>query len=184
MKITAIIGSLRQSSIHRGIFESYKELAKEFFALEEGVIRNIPLYNEDDGDNDIAHQLAEQIMHSDGVIFFAPEYNYSIPGVLKNAIDWLSRATPQPFAGKPASIIGASPGAIGTARMQYHLRQIGVYLNLQFLNKPEVMISSSFDKVKNGVIQDEATIEFLKLHAGKFQKFSSQFLRNNIISSQ
>ena len=68
--------------------------------------------------------------------------------------------------------------------MQYHLRQIGVYLNLQFLNKPEVMISSSFDKVKNGVIQDEATIEFLKLHAGEFQKFSSQFLRNNIISSQ
>ena len=108
MKITAIIGSLRQNSIHRGIFESYKELAKEFFTLEEGVIRNIPLYNEDDGDNDIVHQLAEQIMYSDGVIFFAPEYNYSIPGVLKNAIDWLSRATPQPFAGKPASIIGAS----------------------------------------------------------------------------
>ncbi|MCB1586283.1 MAG: NAD(P)H-dependent oxidoreductase [Xanthomonadales bacterium] len=70
MKITAIIGSLRQNSIHRGIFESYKELAKEFFTLEEGVIRNIPLYNEDDGDNDIVHQLAEQIYHSDGVIFF------------------------------------------------------------------------------------------------------------------
>ena len=172
MKITAIIGSLRQNSIHRGIFESYKELAKEFFTLEEGVIRNIPLYNEDDGDNDIVHQLAEQIMHSDGVIFFAPEYNYSVPGVLKNAIDWLSRATPQPFSGKSASIIGASPGQIGTARMQYHLRQIGVYLNLHFLNKPEVMISGSNDKIKNGIINDESTLSFLKHHAEEFHKFT------------
>jgi chromate reductase len=172
MKITAIIGSLRQNSIHRGIFESYKELAKEFFTLEEGVIRNIPLYNEDDGDNDIVHQLAEQIMYSDGVIFFAPEYNYSVPGVLKNAIDWLSRATPQPFSGKSASIIGASPGQIGTARMQYHLRQIGVYLNLHFLNKPEVMISGSNDKIKNGIINDESTLSFLKHHAEEFHKFT------------
>ena len=172
MKITAIIGSLRQSSIHRGIFESYKELAKEFFTLEEGVIRNIPLYNEDDGGNDIVHQLAEQIYHSDGVIFFSPEYNYSVPGVLKNAIDWLSRATPQPFSGKSASIIGASPGQIGTARMQYHLRQIGVYLNLHFLNKPEVMISGSNDKIKNGIINDESTLSFLKHHAEEFHKFT------------
>ena len=172
MKITAIIGSLRQNSIHRGIFESYKELAKEFFTLEEGVIRNIPLYNEDDGDNDIVHQLAEQIYHSDGVIFFSPEYNYSVPGVLKNAIDWLSRATPQPFSGKSASIIGASPGQIGTARMQYHLRQIGVYLNLHFLNKPEVMISGSNDKIKNGIINDESTLSFLKHHAEEFHKFT------------
>ena len=172
MKITAIIGSLRQNSIHRVIFESYKELAKEFFTLEEGVIRNIPLYNEDDGDNDIVHQLAEQIYHSDGVIFFSPEYNYSVPGVLKNAIDWLSRATPQPFSGKSASIIGASPGQIGTARMQYHLRQIGVYLNLHFLNKPEVMISGSNDKIKNGIINDESTLSFLKHHAEEFHKFT------------
>jgi len=172
MKITAIIGSLRQNSIHRGIFESYKELAKEFFTLEEGVIRNIPLYNEDDGGNDIVHQLAEQIYHSDGVIFFSPEYNYSVPGVLKNAIDWLSRATPQPFSGKSASIIGASPGQIGTARMQYHLRQIGVYLNLHFLNKPEVMISGSNDKIKNGIINDESTLSFLKHHAEEFHKFT------------
>ncbi|MEZ5496242.1 MAG: NADPH-dependent FMN reductase [Gammaproteobacteria bacterium] len=172
MKITAIIGSLRQNSIHRGIFESYKELAKQFFTLEEGVIRNIPLYNEDDGGNDIVHQLAEQIYHSDGVIFFSPEYNYSVPGVLKNAIDWLSRATPQPFSGKSASIIGASPGQIGTARMQYHLRQIGVYLNLHFLNKPEVMISGSNDKIKNGIINDESTLSFLKHHAEEFHKFT------------
>lgn len=174
MKIVAIIGSLRNDSLHRELFESYKKIAEKEFDLEEGIIDQIPLYSEDINHPESVQQLAEQIHAADGVLFFSPEYNYSVPGVLKNAIDWLSRINPQPFAGKSASIIGASPGAIGTARMQYHLRQIGVYLDLQFLNKPEVMISSSFDKIKNGKIIDESTVDFLHYHAGEFRKFVSR----------
>ena len=102
------------------------------------------------------------------MIFFTPEYNYSIPGVLKNAIDWLSRNDLKPFNNKLAAVLGGSPGNIGTARMQYHLRQVGVFLNLNFLNKPEVMIGKVFSKVTDGEITDKDTIDLLNRHIQQF----------------
>lgn len=174
MKVVGIIGSLRKDSIHRQIFNHYKEICSDFFDLEEGVIAGIPMFDGEDMDNEQVSALADQIRDADAVIFFSPEYNYSLSGSLKNAIDWLSRMNPQPFAGKPATIVGASPGNAGTARMQYHLRQIGVFLDLRFLNKPEVMIAGVFDKVKEGRIIDEPTIEFLRSHAERFNAFVQQ----------
>ena len=174
MKMVGIVGSLRKDSIHRQVFNHYREIASETFAVEEGVIAGIPLFDGEDMDNPVALKLADQIRAADGVIFFAPEYNYSVSGALKNAIDWMSRMDPQPFAGKPASIIGASPGNVGTARMQYHLRQIGVFLDLRFLNKPEVMIGGAFDKIKDGRIVDDSTVKFLGSHAERFAAFVNQ----------
>ena len=175
MHMTGIVGSIRKDSIHRLIFNHYKEISGDRFELSEGVIHGLPMYDGEDMDNPLGTQLADQIVRSDGVIFFTPEYNYSIPGVLKNAIDWLSRYDPQPFAGKPATIIGASPGNAGTARMQYHLRQVGVFLDIHFMNKPEVMISSAFDKIKGGKITDAPTTDFLNRHAEAFGGFAKLF---------
>ena len=129
MKIIGIIGSLRKDSIHKQLFAEYQAMTEDLFELEQGTFAGLPVYDGEDSDNPVVHKLQQQILDADGVIFFTPEYNYSVPGGLKNAIDWLSRCDPQPFFDKPAAIIGASPGAIGTARMQYHLRQIGVFLN-------------------------------------------------------
>jgi len=170
MKVLAIIGSIREGSIHRSIFESYKEICKDQFELVEGQIENIPMYKGID-DEPVVLDLAKQIVDADAVLFFSPEYNYSVSGVLKNAIDCLSRVKPQPFASKPAAIIGASPGNIGTARMQYHLRQIGVFLDLHFLNKPEVMIGKAMDKFTDGKLTDKDTLDFLGSHAESFKKF-------------
>ena len=173
-KVIGIIGSLRTDSVHRTLFKEYQHLAQENFELTEGEIKALPLFNQDLQTPKDATELATQIDDADGVIFFSPEYNYSIPGVLKNAIDWLSRDERQPFDRKPSTIIGASPGNVGTARMQYHLRQVGVYLNLSILNKPEVMIGKAFDKITNGKITDESTVEFLQKHVKAFSEHLSR----------
>jgi chromate reductase len=109
------------------------------------------------------------------LLFATPEYNYSIPGVLKNAIDWVSRPPDQPFAGKAAAIIGASPGPTGTARAQYHLRQVGVFLDLHFLNKPEVMISSAADRFDaDGRLKDEKTAEIIRKLMGNLHHWTEK----------
>jgi chromate reductase len=118
--------------------------------------------------------MAEAIRAADGVVIVTPEYNYSVPGVLKNAIDWLSRLPSQPFAGKPLAIQSASPGALGGARAQYHLRQMLVFLDAMVLNKPEVMVSGAASKISpEGELTDEATRKFL---AGQLEAFAA-FIR-------
>ncbi len=103
------------------------------------------------------------------------EYNYSVPGALKNAFDWISRVPKQPFAGKPASVIGASMGSIGTARMQYHMRQIGVFLDMQFMTKPEIMVGKVQTLIdESGKLSDGATLEHLRAHFSAFAKFASR----------
>lgn len=103
--------------------------------------------------------MADSIRGADGVLIVTPEYNYSVPGVLKNALDWLSRVTPQPLAGKPVAIQTGSPGTIGGARAQYHLRQMMVFLDAQVLNKPEIMIGGMPSRIDPTTheITDEAT---------------------------
>ncbi len=168
-KVIGIVGSLRKDSLNRVVFNEYKTLCQNSFELMEADIKDLPLYNQDlEGKVEAATNLGSQILNADGVIFFSPEYNYSIPGVLKNALDWVSRDSRKPFDKKFASIIGASPGSVGTARMQYHLRQVGVFLNINFLNRPEVMIGNAFEKIKDGQIQDAKTKDFLKSHVQIF----------------
>lgn len=177
MNIAVFVGSLRKDSYNRAIYEIYKKLAGNRLIFTEVKIDHFPHYNADLHQNGFPNEVltANQIIkESKGILFFTPEYNYSLPGFLKNGIDWLSRLDPQPFDKKLAAIIGASPGKIGTARMQYDLRKTGVFLNLHFLNKPEIMISNVHELInKDGEITDESTIKFLEKHIDAFIKFIS-----------
>lgn len=174
MELGVMIGSLRKDSYNRKLFEYYQQLSAGVFSFYEVPTSDFQLYDSDlEGEKpQIINAHAERIRASAGVIFFSPEYNYSLPGHLKNALDWLSRVTNQPFEGKKAAIIGGSPGGIGTARMQYDLRKIGVFLNMNFLNRPEIMVSKVHEKFneKHQLI-DEQTIEIMKTHIKVFSDF-------------
>ncbi|MGB2058894.1 MAG: NADPH-dependent FMN reductase [Alcanivorax sp.] len=165
MKVLAIAGSLREKSYNRGLVRAARALAPAGMEIIEADISDIPLYNgDDDGDTQPAPvlALAEKVKEADALLFASPEYNYSIPGVLKNAIDWLSRVPGGIFAGKPAAIMGASMGGMGTSRSQYHLRQVLVFLDVHPLNKPEVFVSAAHEKCDgNGDLQDEKTREMI-----------------------
>ena len=149
--IVALVGSLRAKSYNRALLNAAIELLPSGHRIEIAEIGELPLFNEDLEANPPASvsKLKQQIAAADAVLFVTPEYNYSVPGVLKNAIDWASRPYGKnSFEGKPAAIMGASVGNLGSARAQYHLRQIAVFLDLKLLNKPEVMVpnaSKSFD---------------------------------------
>lgn len=171
-KVIALIGSLRADSVNRHVFNHYAKMAEPLFEVEEASIAPISMYNADiKPEPGVITAISNQIKSADGLIIFSPEYNYSIPGVLKNAIDWLSRCENKPFVNKPTTVIGASPGQIGTGRMQYHLRQVGVFLEVLMMNKPEIMIGNAYEKVVGGQIVDEATVKFLSLHAKQFSDF-------------
>jgi chromate reductase len=154
-----LCGSLRQGSYNKAALRAAASLAPADVRLETSEIGDIPLYNEDvraAGLPAPVVELRRRIKAADALLFVTPEYNYSVPGVLKNAIDWASRPPDQPFDGKPMAVMGASGGLIGTARAQYHLRQMMVFLNGHFLNKPEVMIGSAASKFDaEGNLTDE-----------------------------
>ena len=165
MKIAGISGSLRQHSINRGVLRTVAEhLAKQDIEFIEVDISDFPLYDQDlnsKGIPDPVMRVHKQLKAADAIVLASPEYNYSISGVLKNAIDWLSRVEDQAFDGKAVSIMGASPG-MGTARSQYHLRQVLVFMNAFVVNKPEVMIAQAGDKFDDeGNLTDQRTIDFL-----------------------
>ena len=165
LTICAISGSLRSKSFNTAALRAAAELAPEGVTVVEEGIADIPLYNEDvkaAGFPASVIHLQHAIASADAVLIATPEYNYSVSGVLKNAIDWVSRTDPQPFANKPVAIMGASPGVLGTARAQYDLRKMFVYLDAHVLNKPEIMINAAptrFDA--DGKLTDEATRRFL-----------------------
>jgi chromate reductase, NAD(P)H dehydrogenase (quinone) len=163
LTILPILGSLRTGSLNRLVVDAARELTPPGATLLPiPDLRPIPPFDEErrltDGYPESVLSLREAIRESDAVLFVSPEYNYSLPGFLKNAIDWASRGDDQPFRGKPVGIMGASGGQTGTARMQYHLRQVLVFLDCHPLNRPEIMISaapSRFDDA--GRLVDERT---------------------------
>jgi chromate reductase len=161
----AILGSLRACSYNTAAIRAAAELAPQGVTIVEAGTADIPVYTEDvkaAGFPPAVIRLQHAIASADAVLIATPEYNYSVPGVLKNAIDWVSRTDPQPFANKPVAIMGASPGALGTGRAQYDLRKMFVYLDAHVLNRPEIMISaaqSRFDA--DGKLTDEATRKFV-----------------------
>jgi chromate reductase, NAD(P)H dehydrogenase (quinone) len=168
IRIAGISGSLRKGSFNTATLRAAIGLAPEGVTLEEVPIRDIPPYDDDvrqAGYPPAVEAFRSAIAGADAVLFVTPEYNYSIPGVLKNAIDWASRPPSQPFDGKPVGIMGATGGMIGTARAQYHLRQMLVYLNAFPINKPEVMIGQAptrFDE--NLVLVDDTTRGLMRQH--------------------
>ncbi len=165
IRILGISGSLRRSSFNSAALRAAAELAPAGMSIEIHDIGDLPLYNDDvraAGFPAPVAALREKIKAADGLLFATPEYNYSTSGVLKNAIDWASRPPEQPFDGKPVAIMGASPGALGTARAQYQLRQCFIFLNAHILNRPEVMIGGAGSKFDaEGKLTDAATREFL-----------------------
>ncbi|WP_406856292.1 NADPH-dependent FMN reductase [Alsobacter sp. KACC 23698] len=164
--VLGISGSLRKDSYNSAALRAAAELAPEGLTVQTTGIGDLPLYNDDvrqSGYPAPVQALRDAVKQADGLLIVTPEYNYSISGVLKNAIDWVSRPPEQPFDGKPVAIMSVSPGIFGGARAQYHLRQMFVYLNGDVLNRPEVMIgtcASKFDK--EGRLTDETTRDFVR----------------------
>jgi chromate reductase len=166
MNVIGISGSLRKGSFNTAALRAAQGLAPEGMTIERAEIGDLPLYNDDvraAGFPPPAERLRAQIAAADAVLLVTPEYNYSISGVLKNAIDWASRPPNQPFEAKPVAIMGASPGLFGSARAQYHLRQMLIFLNAMPLNRPEVMIGQAQNKFDaDGNLTDEPTREFIR----------------------
>lgn len=172
LRFLGINGSLRAGSYNGAVLAALPALLPADASLEIfSGLGDIPMYNSDDqakGFPVSVTALGAAIAAADGVVIVAPEYNYSVPGVLKNAIDWVSRLAPQPFIGKPVSIMSASMGVLGGVRMQYHLRQILVFLDAQPMNKPEVFIGGVHQKLTDGQLTDEGTRKFLAEHMAAF----------------
>jgi chromate reductase len=165
MKVLGISGSLRQGSYNSMALRAAQKLAPAGMKLDIADIASIPLYNDDvraAGEPPAVAALKAQIRAADAVLLVTPEYNFSIPGVLKNTLDWLSRPPEPPFEGKPVAIMGASPGPVGTARVQYDLRKVLGFMNTFTVNKPEVFISFAQNKFNaQGELTDESTGKFI-----------------------
>lgn len=155
-QIAVIVGSLRKDSFNRKLANAIVKLAPSNFSFKQVEIGNLPLYNEDDDSHqaDSVKRLKAEIAAAQGLLFVTPEYNRSMPGVLKNAIDHASRPYGQSaWEGKPAGVLGASVGAIGTAVAQQHLRNVLVYLDVPTLSQPEAFIHA-----KEGLFDAEGNI--------------------------
>lgn len=166
IKILAFPGSLRKNSYNRMLINSLLELKPENMEIEITDLTDIPLYNGDVEDAGMPASVAafrEKINKADGVIISTPEYNHSIPGVLKNTLDWASRAPHNPFSGKPVGIMGASMGLSGTISAQENLRHVGAILNIHAMNYPNVLIRTAQDKFDSaGKLTDETIKDNLR----------------------
>ncbi len=166
LRVLGISGSLRKGSYNTALLRAAIGLAPADVEVEVADISTLPLYNEDvrvQGLPEAVAKLREQIARADALVVVTPEYNFSVPGVLKNAIDWASRPPDQPFAGKPLAIMGAAPTQSGTMRAQYHLRQMAVFLDMHPINKPEVFVKNAqnvFDA--EGKLTDETTAKLVR----------------------
>ncbi len=165
-KILGFAGSLRKDSYNKSLLRAALELVPEGVEIEIFDLEGIQPFNQDLENQPVekVKEFKAKIRAVDAILIATPEYNYSVPGVLKNAIDCASRPYgDNPFEHKPVAIMGASPGMIGTARAQYHLRQCFVFLSCFALNQPEVMVSFAHDKIdKNGKVTDQKTRELIR----------------------
>ncbi len=182
-KIGYFVGSLASASINRTLSKALIKLAPEGFEFNEIPIRDLPLYSQD-YDDDFpaeARALKAAIEGSDGILIVSPEYNRSIPGALKNAMDWGSRpGGSNSFARKPTGIIGASPGGIGTAVMQSSMRSVLSFLDAPQLNAPEAYITFKPDVFgDDGEVGDESTAGFLRHYMDEYGAFVQRVLAVN-----
>ena len=174
-RISVFVGSLRKDSFNHKLALAVARLAPANFSFEHVSIGDLPLYNQDDDGNQASQvlKLKEHVKGSQGLLFVTPEYNRSIPGVLKNAIDHGSRPYGQScWAGKPAGVLGVSVGAIGTALAQQHLRNILAYLDVPTLGQPEAFIQAKEGLFKEGgEIGIEDSRKFLEDWVAKYTKW-------------
>lgn len=173
MKVLGLSGSLRRGSFNSALLRAAAELAPAGMSIEPHGIGDVPLYDDDvrvAGFPDSVERLREAVRAAQALVFVTPEYNRSVSGVLKNAIDWVSRGPSQPFDGKRALIMTASRGVLGGAFANHHLRQVLVFLNVHVMPGPEVMIGGAEAKFDaEGRLTDEATRSFV---AGQLARFA------------
>jgi chromate reductase len=161
--LLGICGSLRKASTNRSLLLAIGEVlpADTSMTLFER-LGELPIFNSDLEDPEPVVELKHAIASADGVVIAVPEYNYSIPGGLKNALDWVSRPpATSPMRGKPIGLVGAASGMSGTIRAQLHLRQMLVYSDSPCLNQPEVLIPRAHERFKEGVLIDASTRDLL-----------------------
>ena len=178
LNIVTICGSLRKGSYNHALLRALPPLAPGGMKFTESApYDKIPFYNADDqqasGFPDTVKAFADSIRSADGVIIASPEYNWTVPGALKNALDWVSRMPDQPFKEKPVAIQSASGGPMGGSRMQYHMRQIMIYLNAFTFGTPEILVSfapQKFDE-KTLELKDEATRKIVGQQLAAFATF-------------
>jgi chromate reductase len=165
-KILAFAGSLRKGSFNKALVRAAVDVAPDTVNIEVFDLEGIPPYNQDNENNppQIVSDFKEKIRNADALLIATPEYNYSVSGVLKNAIDWASRPKEgNPLEGKPVAIMSASTGRLGGARAQYHLRQTFIFLNIHPVNQPEVMMSDAPHNVdENGRVTNEITRKLIR----------------------
>ena len=175
MKVGVIVGSLRAESINRALSRALVKLAPGAWTFEQIEIGDLPLYNQDnDGSPPAAAvRLKQHIEAMDALMFVTPEYNRSMPGVLKNALDTASRPYGKnSFAGKPAGVIGASIGSIGTALAQQHLRNVLAYLDVPTMGQPEAFIHLGEGKIDAaGAVSDDKLRAVLQRWVDAYQRF-------------
>jgi chromate reductase, NAD(P)H dehydrogenase (quinone) len=176
--VLVICGSLRNGSMNKSVARTLPELAPEGMTLVDAPpFDNFSVYNADHHQATVfpppVMALVDAIRAADGVIIVSPEYNFSIPGGLKNAIDWISRVKDQPFKDKPIALQSASGGPLGAARMQYHLRQSLTSLEAFILPRPEIFVTFAPQKIdeKAGKLKDEPTREIIGRQLAAFAKF-------------
>jgi chromate reductase, NAD(P)H dehydrogenase (quinone) len=161
IKILGFAGSLRRYSFNKALLRAAVQLAPKNVIIETFDLEGIPPFNQDleTQPTQKVKEFKAKIKGADAILIATPEYNFSIPGVLKNAIDWASRPyTDNAFEGKPVAMMGASTGMLGTSRAQYHLRQSFVFLNMHPTNRPEVFVAYAQEKFdENGNLKDEKT---------------------------
>lgn len=166
LKILGIVGSLRKDSYNRFALKAAQARVPDGAELDLIELHDLPVFNQDieSMPPDSVRAFKQRILAADAILFGTPEYNYSVPGVLKNAIDWATRPYgDNVWQGKPAAIMGASIGSLGTARAQYHLRQILVALDMPVVGQPEVMIGNAAQRFDpDGRLTDESTGQHIR----------------------
>ena len=174
--VLTICGSLRKKSYNAALVRALPALAPEGMTLTAAPrVDTMPHYNHDDqeatGFPPSVTAFADAIRAADGVIIVSPEYNWTIPGTLKNAIDWVSRMKEQPFKDKPVALQSCSGALLGGSRMQYHLRMALQAIDAQLFGKPEVIVNMAANKFADGALKDQAAIDLIKQQLAAFGKF-------------
>lgn len=183
LEVLTLCGSVRERSYNAALLRALPSCAPGGMVfIEAPLIVNIPHYDADlqqiSGPPAAVAALANAIRDADALVIASPEYNYSIPGTLKNAIDWVSRVPNQPFSGKPVLLQSVSAGLLGGARMQYHLRQVLVSLDAVVFNRPELMVGMAATKFdEGGRLLDENTRAHLRAQLAAFANFVQAAVR-------
>lgn len=181
INVVALNGSLREKSLNAHVLRLAAKLMPSGMDLKLLNWTDVPILNGDDipkGYPESVKRIRERIAQADAVLIGSPEFNYSIPGGLKNVLDWVSRGDDQPFARKPVCLITASPGAVGGSRIQYEMRKVLQFMDAHVMNRPEVFVTSALQKFDaDGNCTDEATKGFVETQMRAFQHWILQAKR-------